>query len=110
MEIYIYFLGGGGYKFFSIKSFLSLKICPEMLCLHLKNSINLFMTIMNIFHIIFALGIGIRLQLKDDTPEPQSSFLSTSVKRVGSELNKFEQSICQCGCKTCGLFLFVDDV
>lgn len=55
-------------------------------------------------------GVGIRLQLREDNPSPTSNLLSTAVKRVGSELSRLESGSCQCGCKTCGLALFVDNV
>ncbi|XP_076820487.1 E3 ubiquitin-protein ligase E3D-like isoform X1 [Clavelina lepadiformis] len=54
-------------------------------------------------------GLGLRLQMRD-TPVPQTSFMSTTMKRAGSELFRMERATCQCGCKTCGLTLFVNNV
>nr|XP_002130581.1 E3 ubiquitin-protein ligase E3D isoform X1 [Ciona intestinalis] len=55
-------------------------------------------------------GIGMRLQLRDSNPEPQTSLLSTTVKRVSNEISRLERGSSQCGCKTCGLTLFVKNV
>nr|CAB3267461.1 E3 ubiquitin-protein ligase E3D [Phallusia mammillata] len=55
-------------------------------------------------------GVGVRLQMRESNAMPQTGLLSTSIKRVGSELSRMEKGVCQCGCKTCGLALFVNNV
>lgn len=54
-------------------------------------------------------GIGLRLQIRDNNNKLDTGIMSNSVKLYCEEIDQMKQGPCQSICKTCGLYLFMND-